>query len=183
MVELSTAGQILDEVNTPVYYHYGLTWDGGKFWTAWNDGGQWKICAFDKTGALSCSFDVAQAVDDGLVFAQDKLWVAYDGGADPVILVYDPPGSCVAGTGQLDQTITLAVSEINALASDGAYVYVATDEDLVKFNTAGVAAGTYPLPVDGVRALSWHSGGLWMIHQGPLHVRTDAYFVSRFQLP
>jgi hypothetical protein len=183
MFKMSAAGQILEQINTPVYFHFGLTWDGEKFWTAWSDASQWKICAFDKTGALSCSFNVTQTVDDGLVFAQDKLWVGYDGGTDPVILVIDPSSSCLAGTAQIDNTITLAISEINAMASDGTFIYVASDDEVIKFTTGGVAAGTYTLPVDGVQAMSWHSGGLWMVHRGPLYVRTDEYFVSRFQLP
>jgi len=183
MFKMTTSGDVLEEIDTPVSSHNGLAWDGEKFWTAWNDAGQWRIRAFDKTGALSCSFDVAQTLEGGLTFAQDKLWVGAKSGPDPEILVIDPPSSCLDGNAQIDKTIALVISEINAMASDGTHIYVATDDEVIKLTTDEVVAGTYALPVDDVRGMSWHSGGLWMIHRGPVGVRTGAYFVSRFQLP
>ena len=183
MYEMSTAGEILETIDTPVYAHSGLTWDGEKFWTVGSDGGVWKIRAFTDAGALSCSIDVVQTMEGGLAFAQDKLWVGALNGSDPVILVVDPLSSCLDGTAQIDRTVTLAVTEINAMASDGTFLYIATDDELIKFTTNGVAAATYDLPVDNVQGMSWHSGGMWMIHRGPLHVRTDGFFISRFHLP
>jgi len=183
--KLSAAGEILEAIETPVYAHSGLAWDGEKFWTVGvgNLGGEVKIQAFDKAGALSCAITVAQTMKGGLTYSQDKLWVGALNGSDPVILVVDPPSSCLAGTAQIDETIPLAVTEINAMATDGTHIFVATDDELIKFTTYGVAVDTYDLPVEKVQGLSWHSGGMWMIHGGPLHVRTDGFFISRFQLP
>jgi hypothetical protein len=100
-----------------------------------------------------------------------------------VILKVDPSSSCLDGDAQIENTIEPAISGIDALASDGTHLFIATADEVIKLTTDEVVVDTYALPVEAVRDMSWHGGGLWMIHRGPLDVNTNAYFVSRFQLP
>lgn len=161
----------------------GLAWDGERFWTLERPVvGDEVFYGITPLGVTECSFQGLNdfAVEDGMVFVNNLLWVVRSGGNE--LLGVDLDASCAGNLLNFSERLFLNTGGAVAVTHDGSDFYVAYPSTIKKVSMSGVELEDHPLTVERVIDLAWVDNALWILHTGPRGVKSGGQFVSKFDL-